>query len=366
MPPKRASLRDRTTQDASPTSPAVLPAADSPAVEGKLWGEEREEQTVVELELRDIMPNRRQPRSNPGDADLDELAESIRTHGVIQPVIVRPIPLTKYEDAGRRYELVAGERRWRASAAAGRTTIPALIRQEPADHRTMLELALIENVQRQDLHPLDEASAFAQLQDELGYSYNEIAARIGKSKAYVTNRMRLVQLDPDLRELVAARPDTIKHVYELARITDPALRAPLIAAVRDEDLSRAETKARVDALLAPAPPDESVSQETEREGLHEVDDSGSVSQETEREDIHKEVRDSSPMFARPELGGTVGPEARFARDMYTMGRLLDKWEQQAARDRGESRAALLHLIDEFSTRLERIARTLAQNSPEEQ
>ncbi len=288
MPPKRASLRDRAAQDAAPApTRSTQIAALAPPAESPLWGAERGEQSVVDLELREIMPNRRQPRSNPADADLDELAESIRTHGVIQPVIVRPIPLTKYEGAGRRYELIAGERRWRASAIAGRTVIPALIRQEPADHRVMLELALIENVQRQDLHPLDEAAAFAQLQDELGYSYSDIAARLGKSKAYVTNRMRLIQLDADLRDLVAARPDTIKHVYELARIAEPEQRAPLIAAVRDEDLSRVATKERVDALLAGAPRGQSVSQETERDALHEDSIARSVSQETERDILHK-------------------------------------------------------------------------------
>jgi ParB family transcriptional regulator, chromosome partitioning protein len=355
VPPKRASLRDRADQ-ATPPLASVPPAAALAAAD-PLWGTERGEQAVVDLELREIMPNRRQPRSNPAEAELDELAESIRTHGVIQPVIVRPIPLTKYEGAGRRYELIAGERRWRASAIAGRTTLPALIRQEPADHRVMLELALIENVQRQDLHPLDEAVAFGQLQNELGYSYSEIAARIGKSKAYVTNRMRLLQLDEDLRALVAARPDTIKHVYELARVTDPDLRAPLIAAVRDEDLSRAATKERVDVLLAGTSDAESVSQETERDVLHEAAVPKSVSQETERDILHKSQTVRSFAHRDSEEGDQASYEARLARDLDALGRMLDRWEQQAARDQGESRVALLRIIDELSTRLERLARS---------
>lgn len=349
MPPKRASLRDRVDQAAPPITspaPAIVPPAADP-----LWGTERGEQAVVELELREIMPNRRQPRSNPAETALDELAESIRIHGVIQPVIVRPIPLTKYEGAGRRYELIAGERRWRASALAGLVVIPALIRQAPADHRAMLELALIENVQRQDLHPLDEAAAFGQLQNELGYSYSEIATRIGKSKAYVTNRMRLLQLDEDLRALVAARPDTIKHVYELARVPDPALRAPLIAAVRDEDLSRAATKERVDALLAGPSAREAVSQETERDTFHEQHAYASVSQETERDELHRRF----PTTQAPTTG--EASDMHLARDLATLRRVLDRWEQQAVSNPDASREALLQIIDELSTRLERLARS---------
>jgi ParB family transcriptional regulator, chromosome partitioning protein len=354
MPPKRVSLRDRTTQDASASPPpsSLTPSSPSPTVESPLWGAERGEQSVVELELREIMPNRRQPRANPAEANLDELAESIRTHGVIQPVIVRPIPLTKYEGAGRRYELIAGERRWRASTLAGQTTIPALIRVEETDHRGMLELALIENVQRQDLHPLDEAAAFGQLSGELGYSYSEIAARIGKSKAYVTNRMRLLQLDDDLRALVAARPDTIKHVYELARISDPDLRAPLVAAVRDEDLSRAATSARVDVVLGIGRELSAVSQETDGDKTHEVVSSQeSVSQETERDRFHDDApADEEDKLSRDAL--------RLTRDLEVIGRMLDRWEKQTARSQGDSRDALLRIIEELSTRMERIARNL--------
>ena len=362
MPPKRASLRERTAQDAAaamPPSTSLVPPAENP-----LWGAERSEQAVVELALREIMPNRRQPRSNPADADLDELAESIRVYGVIQPIIVRPISLTKYEGAGRHYELIAGERRWRASALAGRSVIPALIRQEPADHRAMLELALIENVQRQDLHPLDEAAAFAQLHSELGYSYSEIATQLGKSKAYVTNRMRLLQLDADLRELVAARPDTIKHVYELARLADPVLRAPLIAAVRDDDLSRAATKAQVDALLRGPVPPESVSQETDRAGFHKLEHSQeSVSQETDRAALHTALAGSADRQPDPPSAAPLSDTERLSRDIRHLERMLTYWEQRARDGEEAGRHALLTLIDELSGRLERIAQALVPPQP---
>jgi ParB-like chromosome segregation protein Spo0J len=115
----------------------------------------------------------------------------------------------------------------------------------------MLELAITENLQREDLHPLDEAMAFGRMQTELGYSYAQIAERLGKSKGYVQNRMRLLQLEEDLQQLVAERPDTLAHVYEIARVPDPQDRSALIAAVRDDVLSRAATRARVQALLQP-------------------------------------------------------------------------------------------------------------------
>ncbi len=195
------------------------------------------------------MPNRFQPRTQLTEDSLTELADSIRQHGVIEPILVRPIELTAYEGTGCRYELIAGERRWRASMLAGQTTIPSLVLGDSTEDCVMIELALTENLQREDLHPLDEAAAFGQMQTVLGYSYAQIAERLGKSKGYVQNRMRLLQIDDELRHLVAERPDTLGHVYELARVTDAAERAALIAAVRDDALSRSATRARVQALI---------------------------------------------------------------------------------------------------------------------
>jgi ParB family chromosome partitioning protein len=236
---RRASLADR------PLAATGTPRATDTA----LLGAERGRQEILDLLLREIMPNRFQPRTRPNTESLNELADSIRQHGVLEPVLVRPIPLTEYAGAGCRYELIAGERRWRASMLADQTTIPARVLGESTDDRAMLELAITENLQREDLHPLDEAAGFGQMHTTLGYSYAQIAERLGKSKGYVQNRMRLLQLDADLRQLVADRPDTLGHVYELTRVTDATERAALIAAVRDDALSRAATRARVQALL---------------------------------------------------------------------------------------------------------------------
>ena len=242
MSKRRASLSDRQ----------IAPTAPARSTDNVLLGKERARQEILEIALREIMPNRQQPRTRPTVEGLEELAESIRQHGVLEPVIVREIPLTEYEGAGRRYELVAGERRWRATALANRTTIPAIVMSKTTDDRAMLELAITENLQREDLHPLDEAMAFGRMQTELDYSYAQIAERLGKSKGYVQNRLRLLQLDEDLQHLVTERPDTLAHVYEIARVADPIARAELIAAVRDDVLSRAATRARVQTLLQPA------------------------------------------------------------------------------------------------------------------
>lgn len=247
MAPKRTPIGERTAPQ--PISARPSPAADA------LMGAEYARREVVDLQVRVIMPNRFQPRTQRNEERLQELAESIRQHGVLEPVIVRPIPLTPYEGTGRQYELIAGERRWLACSLANIATIPALILEDTTDDQTMLELAITENLQREDLHPLDEALAFGRMQRELNYSYAQIAERLGKSKGYVQNRLRLLSLDEELQQLVLDRPDTLGHVYELARLSDLEARRVLIDAVRDDALSRAETRTRVQALLAQnAPP----------------------------------------------------------------------------------------------------------------
>jgi ParB family chromosome partitioning protein len=220
-----------------------------------VFGAERTRSEVIELPIREIMPNRVQPRTQIDPVTLDELAASIRQHGVREPILVRVIPLTVVEGVGCTYELIAGERRWRASLRAERPSIPAIMLPEQTSDQTVLELAITENLQREDLHPLDEAQALARMQQELGYSYAQIAERLGKSKGYVQNRMRLLHLAEPLRALIRERPATLGHVYELERLDDPQAQAALIRAVREEGLSRAETRARVQARQrSSAPP----------------------------------------------------------------------------------------------------------------
>lgn len=244
MPAKRPSLRDRanefTQSDVAAHRPPPL-----------IHGNELLRQEIIELPLSEIMPNTQQPRAYFDEAALDELAASIREHGVIQPIIVKAIPLTNWHDSVRRYELIAGERRWRASERAGRATVPCILRDDQAP-AALLEVALIENLQRADLTPLEEAAAFGAMQRELKYSYDQIGQRVGKSKGYVMNRMRLLRLDDDLRDLVAERPDTLSHIIHLEKL-DFADRPPLIAAVRTDNLSLAEVRRLVEQRLNHVP-----------------------------------------------------------------------------------------------------------------
>jgi ParB family transcriptional regulator, chromosome partitioning protein len=146
-----------------------------------------------EIPIGAITVNRRQPRRRFDEGAIRELAESVRAQGIVQPVVVRPL-------APGRYELVAGERRWRAARQAGLATVPAVVRE--TGDRDALLLALVENVAREDLSPLEEARAYAALQDEFGLPLGEIAERVGRSKPSVSNRLRLLELPDEVLALV--------------------------------------------------------------------------------------------------------------------------------------------------------------------
>ena len=181
---------------------------------------------IRELPVGKILPNPAQPRLSYEEDSLRELADSIREHGVLQPILVRP--------AGSQYELIAGERRWRASRLAQRETIPAVVVE--FDEETALEVSIIENLQREDVTPLEEAAMFRKMTD-LGYSVRQLAQKIGKDKGYVENRMRLSDAPPEIRELVSVRKDTLSHAYELMRISDERTRRRLAKRVAAGELT---------------------------------------------------------------------------------------------------------------------------------
>lgn len=185
-----------------------------------------------EVPLDEIRPNPRQPRAGMDDATLGELAASIRSVGLLQPVVVRPVT--------GGYELVAGERRWRASRIAGLMRIPAIVRETGDDQ--MLRDALIENLQRVDLNPLEEAAAFRQLVDDFGATHEEIAERVGKSRAAVTNALRLLQLGPDAQQRLAAGSISAAHGRAIAALADHAAQARAAARVVADGLSVRQTE----------------------------------------------------------------------------------------------------------------------------
>ena len=182
---------------------------------------------VSEIEVSAIRPNPYQPRVQFDEDALVALAESIREVGVLQPVLVRPV------DDG--YELIAGERRWRASKRVGLQRIPALVRE--TDDGAALEQALIENIQREELNPLEEAAAYQQLIEDFGLTHEQVATRAGRSRATVTNTLRLLSLPPSIQRLVRERKVTMGHARALLGSPDRAFQDSLARRITSEDLS---------------------------------------------------------------------------------------------------------------------------------
>jgi len=197
---------------------------------------EGEASSLKDLPLDAIQPGRYQPRSAMNPEKLEELAESIRSQGLVQPVVVRPLAR-----AGR-YELIAGERRWRASRMAGQTHIPALVRDVP-DEAT-LALALIENIQRENLNPMEEATALRRLIDEFELTHARAAESVGRSRAAVTNLLRLLELAPEVREFVDQRRIDMGHARALLAL-DRVDQVRAASQVVELDLSVRQTEALV-------------------------------------------------------------------------------------------------------------------------
>ncbi|HET8569060.1 MAG TPA: ParB/RepB/Spo0J family partition protein [Candidatus Limnocylindria bacterium] len=196
---------------------------------------------VRDIPVAKVEPNPQQPRMTWHEETINELAASIKEHGVLQPILVRP--------AGEGFQIIAGERRWRASKVAGKETIPAIV--ERFDDATALEIALIENLQREDLSPLDEAIIYKKMTSELGYSIRNLATKLGKDKGYVENRLRLATAPEDVQQMVAQRYDTITHAYELMKVEDKKRRRALVKGVLDGKFTLVRLRDRVAKVLDP-------------------------------------------------------------------------------------------------------------------
>lgn len=188
---------------------------------------ERDKESILELEIGQIRPNPNQPRKEFDQVRLEELAASIKEHGIVQPIVVRP--------KGKEYEIVAGERRWRAAQLAGMAKVPALVR-EFSEAETM-EIALIENLQREDLNPLEEAEAYRVLMETFKLTQEELAQRLGRSRSQIANTLRLLQLSPGAREEVRAGRLSMGHAKVLLGIADPQQQELLATRVVAEGLS---------------------------------------------------------------------------------------------------------------------------------
>ena len=205
--PVRAEVRAPTAEP-SPTAPPAEPAPLQVAVES-------------------IKPNPHQPRRQFSETSLAELAASVRTNGLIQPIIVRQVD--------GEYQLIAGERRWRAAKLAGLKSVPVIVRE--VDGFTQAQLALVENIQREDLNPLDRASAYRSLMDQLGLTQAELASRLGEDRSSIANHLRVLDLPAGVRDLIAAGTLSLGHAKVLASVSDPAEQERLANLVIAQGLS---------------------------------------------------------------------------------------------------------------------------------
>lgn len=200
------------------------------------------EPTALEVDLDLLEPNAEQPRKHMDASRLTELAQSLKSSGVIQPIVVRAQP-------GGRYEIIAGERRWRAAQLAGLLKVPVVVRDVPSDER--LELALVENIQRENLNPIEEARAYGRLAEQYALTQEEIAGRVGKDRATVANYQRLLSLPDDVQAEVASGVLTMGHARALVGLQDASEQRRVARQVRARRLSVRETELLVKKLQTP-------------------------------------------------------------------------------------------------------------------
>ncbi|SBW12564.1 putative chromosome-partitioning protein ParB [uncultured Eubacteriales bacterium] len=210
---------------------------------GSLLGDaalQTQEGGSVLLPIAQVEPGLKQPRKHFDDEALNDLADSIRNHGLIQPLTVRRL-------SSGYYQIIAGERRWRASKLAGLTEVPAMIIE--ADDRKVMELGLIENLQREDLNPIEEAAGYKVLMEEYGLTQEEVSQQVGKSRPAVTNAMRLLSLPDPVRHLLERGKLSAGHARALLPLPRNILKKETAQRIIDEDLSVRQTEALVKRLL---------------------------------------------------------------------------------------------------------------------
>jgi ParB family chromosome partitioning protein len=201
---------------------------------------------VAEVDIDLLAPNEQQPRLQIDEGKLDELAQSIKTNGIIQPILVRR--------TGSTYRIIAGERRWRAAQRAGLHKVPVVVRDVPdGSEKQLLELALIENIQRENLNPVDEATAYQRLTDEFQLTQDQIAAAVGKDRSSVANFMRLLRLPDEVRADLASGSLTMGHARALLALADAVAQRQAAREVIARGLSVRETELFVKKISAPQP-----------------------------------------------------------------------------------------------------------------
>lgn len=194
----------------------------------------------IEIDIDLIDPSPAQPRTHFDEGRLEELAQSIRSNGIVQPLLVRR--------RGMRYQLVAGERRWRAAQRAGLDRVPAVVREIPDDK--LLELALIENIQRQELNAIEEAHAYKRLVETLGLTQEMVAQRVGRDRSFVTNYLRLLRLPQDIQSLVEEEKISMGHARALLGVDDADIQRRVARNIVEQSLSVRETERAIKRIIA--------------------------------------------------------------------------------------------------------------------
>jgi ParB family transcriptional regulator, chromosome partitioning protein len=224
-----------------PEAAPAGPASSEPPPSNKLPGDE-----LANLPLDLLQRGKYQPRLDMRPESLQELADSIKAQGIVQPIVVRPVEGAT--GASQRYEIIAGERRWRAAQMAGLATVPAVIRRVPDE--AAIAMALIENIQRENLNPLEEARALDRLISEFGITHQQAADAVGRSRAAVSNLLRLLELPPEISAFVEKRELEMGHARALLGLTQRRQQIEVGALVAKKGLSVRDTEAMVRALLA--------------------------------------------------------------------------------------------------------------------
>jgi ParB family chromosome partitioning protein len=262
------------------------------------------DEELLEIDLDLIDPNSAQPRTNFDEDRLNELAQSIRSNGVVQPLLVRR--------RGARYQIVAGERRWRAAQRAGLQRVPAVVRDIPDEK--LLELALIENIQRQELNAIEEAHAYKRLIETLGLTQETVAQRVGRDRSFVTNYLRLLRLPDDIQHLVEEDKITMGHARALLGIDDTDIQRRIAQNIIEQSLSVRETERAIKRIIAGASPTAATQPPPKR------DDANTRAAETKlRRHLGTQVR---VMPSQTGIGGKIEIEYYNEKDLDRLYQLL--------------------------------------------
>lgn len=205
-----------------------------------MWGDRKSTLNIINIPLEEIKPNAYQPRKEFDDESLNDLTNSIKSYGVLQPIVVR-------RSGKNGYEIIAGERRWRASQKAGLKEIPAIIK-DAGDSETAI-MALIENLQRENLSFLEEAEGYRQLMQDYGFTQEQLAYKLGKSQSTIANKMRILKMTPEIVKIISREKLSERHARALLKLPDEKLQMQALKQIIDKGLNVRQTEELVDRLI---------------------------------------------------------------------------------------------------------------------